>query len=814
MSKIEPIKNEDDESFWKNLDISKQESLWFSVDFLYRLNIFNKKELDKLHNDNINYVIVSIINQEYKREDNDDKSKITHTVTTLGLSNENFQIKKEKIISIKEIMENYEETLFHIYIESIYSPQEEILRFIKDSKFLEVSNRRKEINLIFLMIKNNIDTDFKHYKSNFWYNSLMLGKLSKAYDEPSENLMLSKNEYINLYFRRENKIFKKFNLAKKIISKNPKYQIALEIIFDYYTKQDNQNIEEFKNFYKENYQELKEFLNNNFIFYSFLFFLRSKQFDMCEELLQNEKEIHTLWDYDNENINQYLLGILYYEKEKYNESLRCLKTTIENINDTELMFGCNIYMLSIYIKLKDDLGIRNTILQICEQVESISMNDYFVFKSELPTKQFFLDQIHYIIENNISNKNKLIPIYLFHKYFEEFRYEEEGGLPLSENEKKEIKKLVIEIKKNTKEELFDLYILSQGYYNINKYNDALLYKLKYIISGGDEWTPVNIKKCNDDFLYNYGNYIKKEIKEIPVRMERYFKKMFSDDIEELFDKKYHKTISDIYLLFDKSTLDLFFHPEELEDEYAFSDKRFEVAYSLNEIGNIDEAEKIYKSIKDQGSSVLNNLALIYEKKGNIKEAKKLIEEAFKIKDGDNSLIKKNKERIFSEKKDKIHKNEVSDKIQKQKLKWSDIEIKFTDDNNIEIYIKGKINKKGDYEIFGFRKPSDISWEILKTLSVINTKVTERNPEFYLTPENFFDKDPFKRSTNKKNLFQTYKSNLSKALIKYFKIEDDDPIPFDKVLKKYKPKLKITPEKSLRELDIPIIKKTPDLLNFD
>jgi hypothetical protein len=60
------------------------------------------------------------------------------------------------------------------------------------------------------------------------------------------------------------------------------------------------------------------------------------------------------------------------------------------------------------------------------------MNDYFVFQMELPTKQFFLGEIQFAINNNINDKTRLTAIYLFKK----FLYQDETVL--SENEKKEI----------------------------------------------------------------------------------------------------------------------------------------------------------------------------------------------------------------------------------------------------------------------------------------------------------------------------------------------------------------------------------------
>jgi len=78
---------------------------------------------------------------------------------------------------------------------------------------------------------------------------------------------------------------------------------------------------------------------------------------------------------------------------------------------------------------------------------------------------------------------------------------------------------------------------------------------------------------------------------------------------------------------------------------------FEVAYSYNEVGKLNEAEEIYESIlgtvvEVNNSSVLNNLASIKERKDDIEKAFNLIKKAYKI-DKDDEVIKNNYERILS-----------------------------------------------------------------------------------------------------------------------------------------------------------------------
>jgi hypothetical protein len=66
---------------------------------------------------------------------------------------------------------------------------------------------------------------------------------------------------------------------------------------------------------------------------------------------------------------------------------------------------------------------------------------------------------------------------------------------------------------------------------------------------------------------------------------------------------------------------------------------------------------------------LNNLALIYEKKGDVKKAKETIKRAFDLTDGKQDIINRNKERMLSAKKSKTIRSNGANTVQKPKLNW-------------------------------------------------------------------------------------------------------------------------------------------------
>ncbi len=84
-----------------------------------------------------------------------------------------------------------------------------------------------------------------------------------------------------------------------------------------------------------------------------------------------------------------------------------------------------------------------------------------------------------------------------------------------------------------------------------------------------------------------------------------------------------------------------------EDQMIISDSVFEIAYSFSEIGNIDKAEyyyNFYLNIYGESLAVLNNLGVIYEKRGNLEKALDFFSRAKNL-DSSEVLCQKNFERV-------------------------------------------------------------------------------------------------------------------------------------------------------------------------
>ncbi len=90
-----------------------------------------------------------------------------------------------------------------------------------------------------------------------------------------------------------------------------------------------------------------------------------------------------------------------------------------------------------------------------------------------------------------------------------------------------------------------------------------------------------------------------------------------------------------------------FNSDLIEEKETFYN--FEVAYSLNEAGDVTAAEEVYESIlqwEKNNSSVLNNLSNIKKSKGQIKTAFRLIQKAKKL-DPKDEIINNNYESLLN-----------------------------------------------------------------------------------------------------------------------------------------------------------------------
>jgi len=149
-----------------------------------------------------------------------------------------------------------------------------------------------------------------------------------------------------------------------------------------------------------------------------------------------------------------------------------------------------------------------------------------------------------------------------------------------------------------------------------------------------------------------------------------------------------------------------------------------------------------------------------------------------------------KEKLLDEEKKQESAYKKKQEIQPLKLPprtgWEDIEIRFLNDYDIEIWAHGKSFAKADNEALGCvdtkskdRNP-DVQWDLLRKLSIADGK---------------FDANHCK-DIKERERFKQKKRTLSRRLKELFAIEDD-PISYDSVSKSYTTKFKLQPDPELR-----------------
>ena len=115
--------------------------------------------------------------------------------------------------------------------------------------------------------------------------------------------------------------------------------------------------------------------------------------------------------------------------------------------------------------------------------------------------------------------------------------------------------------------------------------------------------------------------------------------------------------------------------------------------------------------------------------------------------------------------------------------WEDFTMKFTDSHTLQIRIDKKSWPKTFYQM-GFSKGSparpNMQWELLEKIvdqgGIARSSVETVRPKKRLNDEDIYGLSETWKSGHIEARMKTRKSNLSKALMKYFGL-DDDPLPF-------------------------------------
>jgi hypothetical protein len=201
-----------------------------------------------------------------------------------------------------------------------------------------------------------------------------------------------------------------------------------------------------------------------------------------------------------------------------------------------------------------------------------------------------------------------------------------------------------------------------------------LYALNEPIGQYDLDDNHNLEKCSEKFIEEYPEKLASVYNEIHFPIKNYIDIYLGSDIDWLYKRKKYQIISSLYN-WVKSKNDWIEFGKQLEEnkkelgEYA-GGGLFEIAYSLNENEERDEAKKVYEylvQLSGETPAVMNNLAMIYEKNGDLSKAKELIKKAKSLLGTkDDEIIDRNFARLI--KHSKKHKNTAKNSKKEEEIK--------------------------------------------------------------------------------------------------------------------------------------------------
>ncbi len=326
----------------------------------------------------------------------------------------------------------------------------------------------------------------------------------------------------------------------------------------------------------------------------------------------HEKNFFELLD-----IYSYLFSNEEYEVVTLIDRLKCI---IENDLDNKLKYSQYLAMIYIYIKNEnlssanlyfDKISLNNTIDDFYDGIGF----DMYVDFSYIYKKIF--NEIFNLYKNDLTRKNKAKELYILYLYkpselISLYRY---------------TKKDMLNLDKIFNSSEFNIYVANVLYemkLHFSMYVDAYEILIKILLKGRNcESDLLNIydlfENIDDESLLIIANNMEETLStsEILLDWNKNLQELISGLIAELYRGKFYEKIVKICNMIDDKIL------KNLESI-------FEIAYSYCKMEEKEKALKFYKHIllkQPSNSSVLNNIALIYEDFGYLDEAFECIKKA-------------------------------------------------------------------------------------------------------------------------------------------------------------------------------------------
>ena len=188
-----------------------------------------------------------------------------------------------------------------------------------------------------------------------------------------------------------------------------------------------------------------------------------------------------------------------------------------------------------------------------------------------------------------------------------------------------------------------------------RFDEAMDYKLRGAGADAGFYADVDLGECSKEYIDAYAKSVKKALDDGDVAPKNYIEYDLEVDLRVLWDKKYYSHIAELYGYVEPHISDY----SKIGQMGEYGVGLFEIAYALAQVGENADAQRVYEiHIKNNGesSSALNNLALLYEKRGDLQKARETIKRA-KVKGPKDEFVLRNYERLLGSQKGRTARRE-------------------------------------------------------------------------------------------------------------------------------------------------------------
>lgn len=415
-----------------------------------------------------------------------------------------------------------------------------------------------------------------------------------------------------------------------------------------------------------------------------------------------------IWAFNTDYTNL-LKGTVYHSQKNYPEAIKAFEqVVIEDYVNHDACIIASYYLLECYLLNKDTYKLSNLIEGFILDDNQVYLFGHAPYKEKEIIKIFERVLASEDIDDRLLAKVKIMYAYVLQEGIEFGQSEKE----ILTKDEKEILEKALSLTKEAVPFCKDNVFANGFYSNLlranENYDEAFDYKLRSVFKDQDSssyYVGVELGETSEVYINNYPAHFKKLLTETDGSIRNYIdNSAFEYDIGALWKIKKYKQIVELYKIVNPHIT----NNSKIGEMSGFtgSGDWFDIAYSLSEVGDIKECVVIYERVLEddsENSSVLNNLAIAYEKLGNYSKAKSFIQKAKKIAPED-EIVSRNYERLTSTKKEK------ASSIKKE------VELSKTETNEPKVTIEGSVG----YLMFGKQRVSvgniqNVPFKLLQTL---------------------------------------------------------------------------------------------------